>query len=206
MKAFSVSVAILLLPFLSCTIADPAVVALICDPSNPCPEGRQCTDGQCSDPSIPDASVNDLVVTPDLVETPGCRASNGTRLGIGQWLCPGSFGGTSPKASMLCAPGFAICVTLDSNALAICNATPGFFASTFIGSRRDPAPAGTGQCDQKEAKPVVYGCGSSGYSASTTCSGLTRVIDCATSVVWICGATIDSTTSPSPTSGVLCCR
>lgn len=206
MKAFSVAASLSLLSFLSCTIADPAGVALLCDANNPCPEGRQCTDGQCADPSALDASVNDLVVAADLTESPGCRAGNGTRLGMGQWLCPGSFGGASPKASTLCAPGFTICATLDANALATCNATPGFFASTFIGSRKDPAPAGTGQCDQKEVKPVVYGCGSSGYAASTTCSGLTRVIDCATSVLWICGTTIDSTTSPSPTSGVLCCK
>ncbi len=206
MKAFSVSAALLLVPFLACTIADPAGVALLCDANNPCPEGRQCTDGQCSDPSPQDASVSDLIVITDLVETPGCRAGNGTRLGIGQWLCPGSFGGTSPKASVLCATGFTLCAALDAQALAACATAPGFFASSVIGSRKDTAPVGTGQCDQKELIPVVYGCGvGNGIVASMACSGFPKLIDC-TSFGWTCGTTLDGTSSINPKNGVLCCK
>ena len=206
MKAFSVPASLCLLSFLHCTIADPAGVALLCDANNPCPEGRQCTDGQCADPAAQDASISDLTVTTDLSEVSGCRASNGTRLGTGQWLCPGSFGGASPKASTLCANGFTLCATLDAQALAACNAAAGFFASSVIGSRKDTAPVGTGQCDQKELIAVVYGCGiGNGLVASMACSGFPKLIDC-TSFGWSCGTTLDGTSSLSPKNGVLCCK
>jgi hypothetical protein len=145
-------------------------------------------------------------VATDLVEAPGCRAGNGTRLGIGQWLCPGSFGGTSPKASVLCATGFTLCAALDAQALAACATAPGFFASSVIGSRKDTAPVGTGQCDQKELIPVVYGCGvGNGIVASMACSGFPKLIDC-TNFGWTCATTLDGTSSTNPKNGVLCCK
>lgn len=207
MKAFSVPASLCLLSFLHCTIADPAGVALLCDANNPCPEGRQCTDGQCADPAVQDASISDLTVTTDLAEVAGCRASNGTRLGTGQWLCPGSFGGASPKASTLCASGFTLCATLDAQALAACNAAAGFFASSVIGSRKDTAPVGTGQCDQKELIAVVYGCGvGAGLTASMACSGFPKLIDCYMNAGWNCATTLDGTSSVNPKNGVLCCK
>lgn len=211
MRVYSLGVS-LLLSLLSCEIADPAGVALKCDDGNPCPEGRQCTDGQCSelsDLSVQSdaSSTNDLTAAPDLADAPGCQAGNGVRLGTGQWRCPGMFGGTSPKASDLCSVGFTLCAALDATALAACNAAAGFFASPVIGSRKDLAPAGTGQCDQRELFPVVYGCGANGLAASTVCSGYPKLIDCQQQVgVWTCGTTLDGTTNRNPSNGVLCCR
>lgn len=195
----------------ACSIPDPDQVPLRCDSANPCPEGRQCqADGMCSPAA---ASMADLGVATDMTgasvdmsERPGCAGPDGTRLGPGTYKCPGAFGGTNPKASALCAQGYAPCDKIDAAALAACNAGPSFFASAIIGSRRDFTPPGTGQCDQRELFPVVYGCGSSGRVASMACSGFDHLIDCNEQLsFWTCGTSLDATTSKQKNNGVLCC-
>ena len=204
-----------LLALAACSIPDPTQVPLRCDTDNPCPSGRTClSDGQCSDPPDMSASSNqDAAVAadmpasdPDLLEPNGCKDGNGTRLAAGQWRCPGVFGGANPKASALCASGFAVCQTLDATAQQACNALPGFFASTVIGSRKDGTPYGTGQCDQRELHAVVYGCGN-GLTASMACSGFDRLVDCNQSLTtWTCDTTIDKTAQKNALNGVLCCK
>lgn len=207
----------LLLPCLflvHCTIADPATVPLVCDSNNPCPDGRTCgPDGTCGDLQ-PDLAVGTtdlgssdggLDLTTDLAESSGCK-SGGTRLAPGEWRCPGVFGG-AVRASSLCATGYRLCAKLTSAALTACNALPGFFAATQMGSRRDIDPVGTSRCDGLEIVKTIFGCGSGGTVASMACMGLPRVIDCSASVmVWQCGTTLDTTTQTANTNGVLCCQ
>lgn len=205
-----------LLTVAACSIPDPTQVPLRCDQANPCPSGRLClSSGECSDP--PDMTVSgqdaaapvDMTSTPnpDLLEPNGCKDGNGTKLGAGQWRCPGAFGsGANPKASAMCASGYAVCQTLDAAAQQACNALPGFFASTVIGSRKDGTPYGTGQCDQRELHAVVYGCGN-GLAATMTCSGFDKLIDCNQQIAtWTCATTIDATSQKNALNGVLCCK
>lgn len=141
----------------------------------------------------------------DMTEVPGCKG-NGTRLGPGQWRCPGAFGGMNPKASDLCAAGFTPCKTLDAAALAVCNGMAGFFASSVIGSRRDTSSPGTGQCDQREIYAVIYGCGN-GLNASQACSGFDKLLDCQQQIAtWTCATNLDGTTNKNGANGVLCCK
>lgn len=195
----------------ACSIPSPESVPLRCDPDNPCPEGRTCQAGMCSVPlddhDLGTSSGMDSGL-PDASEVSGCKAANGRRLGANQWACSGAFGDSGkPKASELCATGFTVCPQLDSAALAACNSMAGFWASPIIGSRRDTATPGTGQCDQREIMAVVYGCGMSGLAASMACNGYSRLIDCNSQLgVWICGTTIDATTSRNASNGVLCCK
>ena len=204
------------LTFTSCSIPDPSQVPLRCDQDNPCPAGRTClVSGECSDPSDMSVALADGATTadmttvanpPDMSEPKGCKDGGGTRLAPGQWRCPGVFGGTNPKASALCSTGFVVCQALDPAALAACNGMPGFFASTVIGSRRDTTPYGTGQCDQRELHRVVYGCGN-GLTASMSCSGFDKLIDCNQQLAtWTCDATIDGTAQKNALNGVLCCK
>ena len=194
-----------------CSIADPATVPLSCDTANPCPSARTCIDGQCSDqPDLSivdlgiDASTDGMLPVPDLAEPNGCKGS-GSRLAPGEWRCQGTFGG-AVKASSLCASGYSPCSKLTPTALTACNALPGFFASTQMGSRRDTDPIGTSRCDLAEIVKTVFGCGA-GTLASMQCSGLTRVIDCSASVLtWTCGTSLDTTSQNVSTNGVLCCR
>lgn len=198
----------------ACTIPDPTQVPLRCDDANPCPSGRVCASGQCSDPSdmattdgaVADGSATGDMLVPDMGEPNGCANGNGSRLDKGQWRCMGAFGGTNPKASALCASGFKVCDSLTSGAQQACNALPGFFASQIIGSRRDGMPYGVGQCDQRELHRVVYGCGN-GLTASMACSGFDKLIDCNQQFMfWTCDASIDSTMQKNASNGVLCCR
>ena len=210
MRAFPL---LLLILVAGCTIPDPATIPLSCDPANPCPSGRSCIDGQCSqdqpDLSIVvdlgiDASIDGMLPAPDLAEPSGCKGS-GSRLEAGEWRCPGTFGG-AVKASSLCASGYSVCAKLTPAALSACNAQAGFFASTQMGSRRDTDPIGTSKCDNSEIVKTVFGCGGGGTLASMQCSGLTRVIDCSASVLtWTCGSTLDTTSQNVGTNGVLCC-
>lgn len=144
--------------------------------------------------------------TADMTEKPGCAAADGKRLGPGVYKCPGAFGGTNPKASALCASGYSPCTKIDAQAQAACNADPFFFASAIIGSRKDLAPLGSGQCDQRELYPVVYGCGNSGRQASMTCSGFDHLVDCNEQLTtWTCASSLDATTNKQKGNGVLCC-
>lgn len=131
---------------------------------------------------------------------------NGTELAAGEWRCPGAFGGMQPKASALCAAGFGVCQKLTAGARAACNGMPGFFASSFIGTRKDGLPYGAGQCDQRELFYVVYGCGN-GLTASMSCSEFDKLIDCnQQGVTWTCAATIDQVTQRNALNGILCCK
>jgi hypothetical protein len=144
---------------------------------------------------------------PDMTEPSGCAAGDGVRLPSGIYKCPGAFGGTAPKASALCASGFAPCQTINAAAQAACNAEPFFFASAIIGSRRDGAAPGTGKCDQSELYGVVYGCGNSSLVASMSCGGFDHLIDCNQQVAtWTCASTLDATVNKLKGNGVLCCR
>lgn len=108
---------------------------------------------------------------------------------------------------MLCSNGYTPCLEINATAQAACNAAPFFFASAIIGSRRDAAPPGTGQCDQRELYPVVYGCGSSSLTASTSCGGFDHLIDCNQQVgTWTCASTLEATVNKQKGNGVLCCR
>lgn len=200
-----------LLLLAGCTVADPATVPLVCDTANPCPAGRSCADGQCSE--TPDLSiVLDLGIdassdgpVPDLAEPNGCKSGTGTRLAPGEWRCQGTFGGAI-KASSLCSSGYSLCTKLTAGALTACNGLPGFFASTQMGSRRDTDPVGTSRCDGAEIVKTIFGCGSGGTAASMPCSGLPRLIDCSASVLtWTCGSSLDTTSQNVSTNGVLCC-
>lgn len=198
-----------------CSIPDPTQVPLRCDQDNPCPDGRRCLeDGECSAPPdmqaiSPDASVVPDLTTmspPDMAEANGCKDGNGTRLGAGQWRCPGAFGGANPKASALCSTGYVVCAALDAAALQVCNGLTGFFASSVIGSRRDGTPYGTSQCDQRELHKVVFGCGN-GRVASMACSGFDKLVDCNEQIAtWTCDTTIDGTQQKNALNGVLCCK
>lgn len=200
----------------ACIISDPTTVPLICTPQDPCPSGRTCTGGVCSDPvadvdlaaadlSAMDLATTDAATVSDLAEPNGCKAG-GTRLAAGVYKCPGVFSPGAAKASLLCASTHSLCSKLDPAVAATCNAQPGFFASSIIGSRRDIDPVGTGICNQTEIFRVVYGCGAGGLAASAVCSGLARLVDCQASLAtWTCSANLDASSQSTATNGVLCC-
>lgn len=203
----------------SCSIPDPTTVPLTCTDTDPCPPGRFCTSGVCSQPPssdgpLADMSANtddlppayDLSNSADLAEVIGCKSAVGAvRLADKVYKCPGVFSATN-KASGLCAAGYSVCGTLPAAAATLCNTQPGFFASSLIGSRRDIDPPGASVCSQAELLRTVYGCGAGGLVAATTCSSFTRLIDCDRNVgTWACASTLDASSQNLATNGVLCC-
>lgn len=212
-----------ILPFLlvaSCSIPDPSTLPLICTVTDPCPPGRSCTNGVCSQPPAPDGPLvadmtmntddlppsADLSSSADLAEVVGCKGAVGAvRLAEKVYKCPGVFSPVN-KASGLCAAGYSVCGTLPPAAATLCNTQPGFFASSLIGSRRDIDPPGASVCSQAELLRTVYGCGAGGLVAATTCSSLTRLIDCDRNVgTWACASSLDASSQNLATNGVLCC-
>ena len=59
---------------------------------------------------------------------------------------------------------------------------------------------------QAELLRTVYGCGAGGLVAATTCSSLTRLVDCDRNVgTWACASSLDASSQNLATNGVLCC-
>lgn len=206
-----------LLVLASCSIPDPTTLPLVCSDTDPCPPGRFCTQGVCSQPAadgpldmtmktddLPPSA--DLSSSADLAEVVGCKGAVGAvRLAEKVYKCPGVFSPVN-KASGLCAAGYSVCGTLPPAAATLCNTQPGFFASSLIGSRRDIDPPGASVCSQAELLRTVYGCGAGGLVAATTCSSLTRLIDCDRNVgTWACASSLDASSQNLATNGVLCC-
>lgn len=174
-----------------------------------CPDGWQCQNGLCKDPSR--ASV-----------PTGACSGDGTLLGrsrSGQvWACEGSFASGSYRN--LCASRASVHVCGDQRSddlllgLINCDAQRGFYLSSFSLAFVGPPPPQP-LCDAGPSpNQAVLGCGSGEGIArlgGPDCHGLRHALFCNSSVAgWSCDrtralGTIAHTASASSPGGVLCC-
>lgn len=151
--------------------------------------------------------------SPDLAAA-GCRSGIGYDVGGGAFACPGSWNPAMGKyPASLCADTHTVCnagATSINNTL--CQRLSGFYLSDVIGSYKAGGSASAARCDAGEINRIVYGCGSFAQSLITSarCNTLSQYYDCSfPTSSFRCPllpfSTLQNTTNPKDTDGVLCC-
>lgn len=201
--------------FLAACISDATQIPIKCGPTDPCPEGQQCgAAGLCVTPDQP--AMDDMAMSSDAASNvdqammPGSGCTRGTATNLGRaWACRTMYNKTTMTASSACSQGFHVCrdsTDIGAASLTACGNLDGFYAASYIGSRNEFQMPGAATCGQGELYKVIFGCGKGGVAAATSCVGLSRVIDCASSTTsYTCAGVIDGVDGRAATDGVLCC-